>query len=122
MEIKKAVLRQYIESTKLPFVIKDVLSVHDPVACAEIGAKGIAVSHHGGRMSFAVPPLVVLPEIVKEIGDTMPVFVDCGICSGADAYKAMALGATAVGAGTHLVPYLRKGGVTAAAERMTDIA
>ncbi len=122
MAIKSnAVLRSYVQETKLPFVIKGVLSVHDAAACAEIGAKGIVVSHHGGRMNYAVPPLMVLPEIVKEVGKVMPVFVDCGICSGADAYKAMALGATAVGVGTHLIPYLRKGGADAVRERMEDM-
>lgn len=50
MAIKpNAVLRSYVQETELPFVIKGVLSVHDAAACAEIGAKGIVVSHHGGE-------------------------------------------------------------------------
>lgn len=111
-------LQRYVESTKLPFIIKGVLSVHDAVKCAEIGVKGIVVSHHGGRLNYAVPPLYVLPDIVKAVGDKMPIFVDCGICSGMDAYKALALGATAVSVGGHLIPYISKGGAEAVYECM----
>lgn len=122
MEVKSsAKLKEFIESTKLPFVIKGVLSVHDAVKCAEIGARGIVVSHHGGRLSYAVPPLYVLPEIVKAVGDKMPVFVDCGICSGMDAYKALALGATAVSVGNHLMPYMTEGGAEAVANRIKEM-
>ena len=70
---------------------------------------------------LSVPPLAVLPEIVKEVGDMMPIFVDCGICSGMDAYKALALGATAVSVGTHLIPYIRQGGAEAVAARMQEM-
>jgi len=108
-------LKRYIEATKLPFIIKGVLSMQDALRCAEIGAKGIVVSHHGGRLSAAVPPLYVLPDIAKAVGDRMPVFVDCGICSGMDAYKALALGATAVSVGIHLIPYTKQGGEAVAA-------
>lgn len=122
MEIKSSEdLKRYIDATELPFVIKGVLSVQDAVRCAQIGAKGIVVSHHGGRLSYAVPPLYVLPEIVKAVGDKMPVFVDCGICSGMDAYKALALGATAVSVGTHLIPYIRQGGEQAVADRIKEM-
>ncbi len=111
-------LKRYIDSTDLPFIIKGVLSVQDAQRCAAIGARGIVVSHHGGRLSYAVPPLYVLPEIVKAVGNQMPVFVDCGIASGMDAYKALALGATAVSVGTHLIPYIRQGGAQAVADRI----
>lgn len=111
-------LRRYIEFTKLPFIVKGVLSVHDAVKCAEIGVQGIVVSHHGGRLNYAIPPLYILPEIVKAVGDKMPIFVDCGICSGMDAYKALALGATAVSVGVHLIPFIRQGGAQAVAERI----
>ncbi len=122
MEIKSSEdLKRYIEATSLPFIIKGVLSVQDAIKCAQIGAKGIVVSHHGGRLSYAVPPLYVLPEIVKAVGDKMPVFVDCGICSGMDAYKVLALGATAVSVGTHLIPYIRQGGQQAVAERIEEM-
>jgi len=119
MEVKSsAQLKEYIDSTNLPFIIKGVLSVRDALKCAEIGAKGIVVSHHGGRLSYAVPPLFVLPDIVKAVGESMPIFVDCGVCSGMDAYKALALGATAVSVGNHLIPYIAKGGEQAVADRI----
>lgn len=114
-------LKRYVEFTGLPFIIKGVLSVQDAIKCAEIGAQGIVVSHHGGRLNYAVPPLYVLPDIVKAVGDKMPVFVDCGICSGMDAYKAMALGATAVSVGLHLMPLIRQGGGEAVAKRITEM-
>lgn len=119
MEVKSSDdLRRYIEATHLPFIIKGVLSVHDAEKCADIGAKGIVVSHHGGRLNYAVPPLYVLPDIVQAVGDKMPIFVDCGICSGMDAYKALALGATAVSVGGHLIPHIAKGGAEAVAGRI----
>lgn len=114
-------LKRYISATSLPFIVKGVLSVQDAMACAEVGAQGIVVSHHNGRMNYAVPPLMVLPDIVKAVGGRMPIFVDCGVCSGMDAYKALALGATAVSVGTHLIPYIRKGGGEAVADRITEM-
>ena len=113
-------LRRYIAMTNLPFVVKGVLSVEDAVKCAEIGVRGIVVSHHGGRLSAAVPPLYVLPDIVKAVGHKMAIFVDCGICSGMDAYKAMALGATAVSVGIHLIPFVKQG-AEAVAKRIEDM-
>ena len=47
----------------------------------------------------AVPPLLVLPEIVRVVGGRIPVFVDCGVMNGMDVFKALALGATAVSVG-----------------------
>lgn len=114
-------LREYVRMTTLPFVVKGVLSARDAYACAEIGAAGIVVSHHAGRMDYAVPPLMVLSDIRKEVGDKMPVFVDCGILSGMDAYKALALGATAVSVGKHLIPYIRSGGAEAVADRIREM-
>lgn len=114
-------LKRYVEFAEIPFVIKGVLSVQDALKCAEIGVRGIVVSHHGGRTNYAVPPLYVLPDIVKAVGDKMPVFVDCGISSGMDAYKALALGATAVCVGLHLIPHVCKGGRDAVAGRIKEM-
>ncbi len=105
-------LRSYVESTKLPFVVKGVLSVRDALTCAEIGAKAIIVSHHHGRMPYAVPPMLVLPEIKKALeGKDVKIIVDCGIESGADVYKALALGADAAAVGRSMMPGLEKEGV-----------
>lgn len=107
-------IESYVKATKLPFIIKGVLSVSDAVKCMKAGVQGILVSHHHGRLPFAVPPLLVLSEIVKAVKDVkcpMKIFVDCGIDSGYDAYKALALGADAVCAGRVLMPPLAKEGI-----------
>ena len=104
-------LRSYIESTKLPFVVKGVLSVEDAVKCAKIGASAIIVSHHHGRLPYAVPPLMVLPDIVEALADEdIDIIVDCGIASGADVYKALALGADGAAVGRSMLPALEKDG------------
>jgi len=103
-------LKSFVKATKLPFVIKGVLSVQDALKCIEAGVRGIVVSHHAGIMSYAVPPLMILPEIVSAVGKKMKIFVDCGIESGMDAFKALALGADAVSVGRPLMqPLTDKG-------------
>ncbi len=103
---------------KLPFIAKGVLSAHDAEAVREAGADAIVVSHHHGRMPFAVPPLMVLPGIKKVSGD-MKVFVDCSIDDGRDAYKAMALGADAVSVGRGILPGLIKEGEAGVTKKVT---
>lgn len=103
-------IAELVKATKLPFIIKGVLSVQDAVACAESGVKGIVISHHHGRMPYAIPPLMVLPDIVAEVGSSMKIFVDCGIDTGSDAFKALALGADAVCVGRAMMPALKKDG------------
>ena len=105
-------IRSYIESTKLPFVIKGVLSVSDAVKSAELGAKAIIVSHHHGRVPYAVPPMMVLPDIKKALKEKdVKIIVDCGIASGADVFKALALGADGAAVGRSMLPSLEKEGV-----------
>jgi len=103
-------LKEFIKSTKLPFIIKGVLSEQDAYKALEAGAKGIVVSHHHGIMNYAVPPLYVLPKIAKVINRQIPIFVDCGIISGMDAFKALALGADAVSVGRAIMEPLKKNG------------
>lgn len=94
-------IRSYVEATRLPFILKGVLSVQDAYKALEAGAAAIVVSHHGGNvMDCAVPPLKILPEIAKAVGGRIPVFIDGGIDRGTDAFKAMALGADGVLAGS----------------------
>lgn len=105
-------LSSYIESTKLPFFVKGVLSVDDALKCAKLGAKGIIVSHHHGRLPYAVPPMMVLPEIKEALeGQDVKIIVDCGIASGYDVYKAIAMGADAAALGRSMLPSLEKEGV-----------
>lgn len=103
-------IREFAASTKLPFIIKGVLSERDAYKCLQAGVKGIVVSHHHGIMDYAVPPLQILPSIVKVIGGEIPVFADCGMISGMDAFKALLLGADAVCAGRVMMEPLREKG------------
>lgn len=104
-------LRSYVEMVNVPFVVKGVLSVSDAVKCAEIGAKAIIVSHHHGRMPYAVPPMMVLPKIREALkGKDVKIIVDCGISSGADVFKALALGADAAAVGRSMLPSLESKG------------
>ncbi len=104
-------IREFAASTSLPFLVKGVLGSRDAYKCLMAGAAGIVVSHHHGIMDYALPPLLALPDILKAVGGQMPVFIDCGILSGMDAFKALALGATAVSAGRiFLKPLGERGG------------
>ena len=115
-------LRSYIESTKLPFVVKGVLSVEDAVKCADLGAAAIIVSHHHGRLPYAVPPMMVLPEIKAALeGRDMKIIVDCGIESGSDVYKALALGADAAAVGRSMLPSLEENGIDGVKSFITKV-
>lgn len=105
-----AEIKAFVRATRLPFIIKGVLSVQDAQKCLEAGVQGIVVSHHHGILPYAVPPLQILPRIKEAVGDAMPIFVDCGVASGLDAFKALALGATAVSVGRALMGPLGEGG------------
>ena len=104
-------IREYVSLTDKPFIIKGVLSVSDAVKCAECGVSGILISHHHGRLPYAIPPLMVLPQIKKAVeGSGMKLFVDCGMARGADVFKALALGADAVAVGQAMLPALKERG------------
>lgn len=116
-------IKSFVEATELPFIIKGVLSVRDALKCMDAGVKGIVVSHHHGIMDYALPPLMVLPSIVKAVNKRIPIFVDCGISSGSDVFKALALGADAVSAGRILMDHLKTDhaqGVTNKINTMTE--
>ena len=113
-------LKTFVQAAGVPFIVKGVLSARDADKCLKAGCAGMVVSHHHGMIQYAVPPLMVLPEILSVTGGSVPVFVDCGIASGMDAYKCLALGATAVSVGRHLMPLL-KDGAEAVARRIDEI-
>jgi isopentenyl diphosphate isomerase/L-lactate dehydrogenase-like FMN-dependent dehydrogenase len=113
-------LSEFVLAAGVPFVVKGVLSPRDAEKCVKAGCAGLVVSHHHGMVDYSVPPLMVLPEIVKAVGNEIPVFVDCGIVSGMDAYKCLALGAKAVSVGRHLMPLL-KDGPEAVAQRIYEM-
>lgn len=102
-------LCDFVQAAGVPFVVKGVMSPKDAEKCVKAGAAGIVVSHHHGMTDYSCPPLMVLPDILKVTASRIPVFVDCGFASGMDVYKALALGASAVSVGRHLMPLLKDG-------------
>ena len=91
-------------TTTLPIVLKGILHPDDAREARERGVDGIVVSNHGGRqIDGAIASLDALPPILDAVGDGMAVLFDSGIRSGADVFKALALGADAVLLGR---PYL----------------
>ncbi|MBR0219239.1 MAG: alpha-hydroxy-acid oxidizing protein [Clostridia bacterium] len=116
-------LKRWIKATRLPFIIKGALSVHDALVCRDLGCAGVILSHHNGLMRWATPPTMLVSEIRKQVGKDFLLIVDGGIQDGFDAFKALALGADAVSIGRPLMEPLEKGGPEAAAQvirRMTN--
>lgn len=114
-------LKSFVKATPLPFIVKGVLSVSDAKKCMEAGVSGIVVSHHHGMQSYGVPPLMVLPKICEVVGDKMDIFVDCGIETGTDAFKALALGAKAVCVGRAILPALKAKGEIGVQEYISEM-
>ncbi|MBR2824546.1 MAG: alpha-hydroxy-acid oxidizing protein [Clostridia bacterium] len=103
-------LSRYIRASSLPFFIKGALSVTDALRCRDLGAAGVILSHHNGLMKFAVPPVMILPEIRKAVGPDFFLIADGSIESGFDAFKALARGADAVTMGRALMSPLKENG------------
>ena len=90
-------LKELISSTKLPFFLKGIMNVRDAVAAVEVGAYGIIISNHGGRvLDEMMGSMDVLEEIVREINHHLTIIIDGGFREGVDILKALALGAGAV--------------------------
>ena len=81
----------------------------------------MVVSHHNGRIDCAVPPLMILPEILEETEGKVSLFVDCSIQSGLDVFKALALGASACSVGRPLMGKLRVNGSDGVKEVLASI-
>lgn len=87
-------LRQH---TKLPILLKGVLHPDDAKKAVELGINGLVVSNHGGRqIDGEIASLDALPAVAEAVNGKIPVLFDSGIRGGADVFKALALGATAV--------------------------
>ncbi len=96
------------KSTKLPVIAKGVLSLYDAECCLKAGVSGLVLSHHNNRINSAIPPMYILPEIVKLADGKVPVFVEDEIRTGTDAFKALALGATGVCIGRPLMTAIKE--------------
>lgn len=87
-------LRQH---TKLPVLLKGVLHPDDARKAVETGIDGLIVSTHGGRqIDGEIAALDALPAVAEAVNGKIPVLLDSGVRGGADVFKALALGASAV--------------------------
>ena len=101
------------EISSLPVLIKGVMTSEDTAKAVKYGMSGVIVSNHGARqLDHTGGTIEALPECVQAAGGKIPVLVDGGFRRGTDVFKALALGATAVGVGR---PYLW--GMTAFGQR-----
>ena len=111
-------LSEYARSSELPFFVKGILSVRDAVMCAEAGVTGIVVSQHQNMFPWSMPPVKVLPEIRKEVGDRLTILVDSGLRDGYDVFKALAWGADGVFTVRPMMPIFKEHGWEGVAKRL----
>jgi isopentenyl diphosphate isomerase/L-lactate dehydrogenase-like FMN-dependent dehydrogenase len=97
--------------TKLPIVLKGVLTAEDALLAVECGCAAILVSNHGARQLDTVSSTIeALPEVVAAVAGRVEVYVDGGVRRGIDVFKALALGARAVFIGRPVLWGLAHGG------------
>jgi 4-hydroxymandelate oxidase len=102
--------------TRLPVLLKGVLSPGDAARAVGAGMDGVIVSNHGGRTLDTVPStLEALPRVVEQVAGRVPVLVDGGIRRGTDVLKAIALGADAVMIGRPVLHGLATAGASGVA-------
>jgi len=97
-------IKRLKDVTSMKVIVKGLESGDDAALAVASGADGIVVSNHGGRATETGRATIeCLPEVVQAVGGKIPVLLDGGVRRGTDAFKALALGATAVGIGR---PYI----------------
>ncbi|KAL5278728.1 HAO1.2 family protein [Megaselia abdita] len=97
-------LRQFVQNTKLPVIVKGVLTGSGAALAKTAGVKGVIVSNHGGRNLDSAPASIeALPEVVDAVGGQMTVMLDSGIRGGPEVFKALALGAKQVFVGSPVI-------------------
>ena len=85
------------DQTKVPLIVKGILSAEDACRIADIGCEGLVISNHGGRVIDNTPTSYeALPDIVNAVGSRCKLIVDSGIRSGHDIFTALSMGADAV--------------------------
>ncbi|WP_175074595.1 alpha-hydroxy acid oxidase [Terribacillus sp. AE2B 122] len=110
------------EQTSLPIVVKGILHPTDAKQAIELGMDAIVVSNHGGRqLDSAIASLRALPAIAKTVNGAVPVLMDGGVRSGADVFKAIALGADSVLIGRPYVYGLAAGGQAGVSRVIEDL-
>lgn len=104
-------MKEIISYAKMPFMIKGIMTVNGALKAVEAGAQAIVVSNHGGRVQGGVPSTAeVLPAIAEAVKGKVKIFVDGGIRSGVDVFRALALGADAVLIGRPILNMIYGGG------------
>ncbi|MEC0302031.1 alpha-hydroxy acid oxidase [Terribacillus saccharophilus] len=110
------------EQTSLPIVVKGILHPADAKQAVALGMDAIVVSNHGGRqLDSAIASLRALPAIAKTVNGAVPVLMDGGVRSGADVFKAIALGADSVLIGRPYVYGLAAGGQAGVSRVIEDL-
>lgn len=90
-------IKEIIASTKLPFILKGIMTVDEAELAVEAGVSAIVVSNHGGRVLDQTPGVAdVLPDIVEAIKGKITILADGGVRNGVDVLKMLALGADGV--------------------------
>lgn len=90
-------IKEIVESTKLPFILKGIMTADEAKLAVDAGVAAIVVSNHGGRVLDQTPGVAdVLAEIAQEVKGKVIILADGGVRSGADILKMLALGADAV--------------------------
>lgn len=102
--------------TRLPVILKGILSPEDAELASQHGCAAIIVSNHGGRTLDTLPATIdVLPAIAERVKQRVPILLDGGIRRGTDVFKALALGASAVLIGRPYIFALSVAGATGVA-------
>lgn len=90
-------IKELVNSTKLPFILKGIMTVDEALLAVEAGVDAIVVSNHGGRVLDETPGVAeVLPDIAKAVKGKVKILADGGVRTGVDVLKMIALGADAV--------------------------
>lgn len=104
-------IEELVNSTKLPFILKGIMTLREAEIAYNIGVSAIVVSNHGGRILDHTPGVAeVLPEISDKLKGKIKIIADGGVRSGVDVLKLLALGADAVLIGRPVVMAIWGGG------------